>query len=249
MKQPLQRRFAMNTVATIICTAIVFGITTTGWTQTSDDAGKPYPDPKRFEGAIAKFEAADKKNPPPAGAILFLGSSSIRGWHRTVAEDMAPLTVIPRGFGGSNMNEALYFADRVALPYKPRAIVLYEGDNDVAQGVAPRKIADTFRAFVKKIHTELPETRIYFICIKPSIRRWSMWPNMVEANELIAAQCAKDKRLTYVDIATGMLGEDGQPRKDIFVKDNLHMNRPGYEIWRDALRPVLIKNEPRFETE
>lgn len=209
--------------------------------------GKEYGDPKRFEKDIQRFEAEDKKNPPPRGAIACVGSSSMRGWHKTIKDDLAPLTLIPRGFGGSNMNDALHYADRILLPYKPRAVVLYEGDNDTAQGITPEKIAATFQELVDKIRGELPECRVYFLAIKPSISRWHMWPRMNEANELIAAKCKEDKRLTFVDVASGMLDSEGNPKKAIFKKDNLHMNRDGYVIWRDALRPILIESELQFE--
>jgi len=206
-----------------------------------------YSDPSRFENAIQEFENIDKKQPPPEGAIVCIGSSSMRGWHPTIRKDLAPLTIIPRGFGGSNMNDALYYVDRVIMPYKPRAVVIYEGDNDVAQGILPHLIADTFRQLVSKIHKQLPTARIYFLSVKPSIRRWEMWPEMQEVNRLIESECSKDSRLTFVDVASGMLGEDGKPRSDIFKEDNLHMVRNGYFIWRDALRPILLKNELPFE--
>jgi len=206
-----------------------------------------YGDPGRFEKDIRRFEASDEKHPPPRGAIVCIGSSSMRGWHGTIEDDLAPLTVVPRGFGGSNMNDVLYYADRIVLPYEPRAVVLYEGDNDIAQGIAPGKIAETFRAFVRKVHGELPDCRIYFLSIKPSIRRWGLWPKMKEANALIAAECAKDERLTFVDVAAGMLDGDGVPREEIFKEDGLHMNREGYVIWRDILRPVLLASELRYE--
>jgi lysophospholipase L1-like esterase len=171
----------------------------------------------------------------------------MKGWHKTIRADLAPLTVIPRGFGGSNMNDALHYADRVVLAYKPRAVVIYEGDNDINLGISPGKVRETFLAFVKKVRGELPKCRIYFLSVKPSIKRWKLWPRMKKANELIAAECAKDPLLTYVDVAAGMLGKDGRPRKEIFKRDKLHMVRAGYEIWRDALRPVLIRAEGKHE--
>ena len=206
-----------------------------------------YGNPKQFEKSIQVFETSDKKQPPSKDAIVCIGSSSMRGWHETIAEDLAPLTIIPRGFGGSNMNDALHYVDRTVLPYKPRAIVVYEGDNDIVQGIPPKKISATFQKFVEKIHKQLPKCRIYFLSIKPSIARWNFWPKMEEVNSLIAAQCTKDKRLTFVDIASGMLDDKRHPRKEIFKKDNLHMNRDGYVIWRNALRPVLLKAELQFE--
>ena len=211
------------------------------------DERKEYPDPKRFDEDIQRLEAEDKRHPPHQEAIVFVGSSSIRGWHNTIKDDLAPLTVIPRGFGGSNMNDALHYADRIVLPYRPRAIVLYEGDNDTVQGISPKQIADTFQQFVDKVHEELPQCRIYFLSIKPSVSRWHLWPKMKEANSLIATKCTQDKRLTFVDVASAMLNEEGTPKKTIFKQDNLHMTRDGYVIWRDVLRPVLTKAELRFE--
>lgn len=207
----------------------------------------PYPDPARFEKAVAAFEAKDRQAPPPKGAVVCLGSSSIRMWHKHLGEDLAPLTVIPRGFGGSNMNDALRYADRLVLPHKPRAIVLYEGDNDIAQGVAPETIRDTFLAFLSRVRKDLPDVRVYFLSIKPSIRRWELWPKMQKASRLIAAECAKDDKLTYVDVAGAMLTSEGELKKGIFLDDGLHLNRKGYLLWRDTLRPVLLENEQPLE--
>ena len=235
----------------ILTTCIVFAVTSINmpcFAQGSGSSdGKKYESPMRFEKAIQHFEAADRKQPPPQDGIVCIGSSSMGGWHGTIKNDLAPLTVIPRGFGGSNMNDALHYADRIVLSYKPRAVVVYEGDNDIAQGIAPRKVTDTFLAFAKKVRQKLPKCRIYFLSIKPSISRWNLWPRMKEANSLIAAECTKDKQLTFVDVASGMLDDKGNPRKEIFKKDNLHMTRAGYVIWRDTLRPILVKAELQFE--
>lgn len=206
-----------------------------------------YSNPERFEEAIQKFESADTNEPPPRNAIVCVGSSSMRGWHEKIRDDLAPLTIIARGFGGSNMNDLLFYADRIVIPYKPRAIVVYEGDNDIAQGITPVKIADTFNKFVIKIHNVLPECRIYFLSVKPSIDRWDMWTKMQAANTIISQICAENKLLTYIDISSGMLNKKGVPREDIFLDDNLHMTRDGYLIWKEALRPVLINKELQFE--
>jgi len=236
----------MRATIYIVLVATCMNIPCLAQTPGSTD-GNPYGSPWRFEEHIQRFEASDTERPPPTGAIVCIGSSSIRFWHETIADDLAPLTVIPRGFGGSNMNDALHYADRIVLPYKPRAVVVYEGDNDVAQGVSPTRIAETFGKFVEKVHTQLPECRIYFISIKPSVSRWHLWPGMKEANDLVAARCASDRRLTYVDVASGMLNDEGTPLRSIFMKDNLHMTRDGYIIWRDVLKPVLLKSELKRE--
>ena len=121
--------------------------------------------------------------------------------------------------------------------------MLYEGDNDVAQGVSPAEIAATFERILARLHDALPETRIYVLSIKPSIARWRMWDTMVAANALLAERCAADDRLTYIDVASPMLDGDAKPMPEIFVDDMLHMNGAGYDIWRDAVRPVLLAGE------
>jgi lysophospholipase L1-like esterase len=215
-----------------------------------EPAGKKareYDDPARLENEVRRFEEGDSVGLPPAGAIVCTGSSSMKGWHATIREDLAPLPVIPRGFGGSTMNDLLYYADRLVVVYRPRAVVVYEGDNDIGLGIPPEKVAATFKAFVEKVHAKLPETRIYVLSIKPSISRWDLWKNMQAANALIKAECDKDKLLTYVDVAASMLDQSGQPRKDLYQKDNLHLVRKGYEIWRDAVRPALLAGEQKQE--
>lgn len=209
--------------------------------------GKEYRDPARWEKTIASFEKQARENPPPMGAIVCIGSSSMRGWHKTIRRDLAPLTVIPRGFGGSNYNDALHYVTRIVIPYKPRAVLVYEGDNDLAQGIAPEKVRDTARAFAEKIHRHLPETRIYFLPAKPSPSRWRLWPAMQRANALIEAMCRGDERLFYIDTASPMLSDDGKPRPEIFLDDNLHMNAGGYEIWTRTVRPVLVDREAKHE--
>jgi len=206
---------------------------------------KKYADPKRFEKSILAYEAKDQANGTPApGGIVCIGSSSMVGWHPTIQQDLSPLKVIARGFGGSNMNDAAHYAERLVVRYRPKAVVLYEGDNDIGAGMAPSQVCEAFQSFVGTIHKALPDTRIYVISIKPSLKRWNLWPSAVEANKLIASVCAKDPtRLTYVSIVEGMMNADGKVRDDIFRTDRLHMSAKGYEIWKAAVRPVLLARE------
>lgn len=231
---------------TLLGAVLVVWLSVHGLCASEEDTVK-YPDPERFEAQIQEFEAEDQEAMPPQGAIVGLGSSSMRGWHGSIQEDLAPLTIIPRGFGGSTMHDALHYLDRIVLPYRPRAILLYEGDNDVAAGIPTEKYMTTFEDLVEAVHTELPETRIYVLAIKPSISRWEIWPQMQEANDALAAACAEHELLTYIDIATPMLLDDGAPNPAIFLDDNLHMNAKGYEIWTDVVRPVLLDAELEHE--
>ena len=201
---------------------------------------KPTTRPKgsaRWEAHIRRFEQRDKKSPPPGGAVLFVGSSSIVGWR--TRQCFPKRQTINRGFGGSQIADSLYFADRIVIPYRPRAIVLYAGDNDVAARKTPETVAADFKAFVRKVHAAGPKTRVLFVAIKPSLRRWALWEKMRKANGLIEAHCKTDERLVFVDIAKPMLGADGRPRKELFRSDGLHLNAEGYKLWTSLVRPLL----------
>ncbi len=202
-------------------------------------------DPEFWESAIAEFEEADRANPPEPGAILFTGSSSIRLWS-SLAEDMAPLRVLNRGFGGSHIDHVSHFAKRIVLPYRPSAVVLYAGDNDLAEGTGktPASVFAAFQNFVGLVHAALPDATVYFVAIKPSLARWDRWPAMRSANAQIAAWAATTFGVEYLDVATPMLGESGEPRRDLFILDGLHLSDAGYEVWTEAIRPVLRARHP-----
>lgn len=221
--------------------AAVVGLALTGGTGVTAQG------PDRWESAIREFAAEDAASPPPANAIVFTGSSSVRLWE-TLAEDMAPLTVMNRGFGGSLMQDAVYWVEDLVLKYEPRAVVLYEGDNDIGGGqVSPQELLEGFMTFVSRVHAELPETRIYFLAVKPSILRWGVWGEMLSANELIREYCETTERVTFIDVATPMLNVHGQPMAEIFVADDLHMNAQGYEIWTSVVRPLMLEQEAAYE--
>jgi len=206
-----------------------------------------YPDPQRFEGAIKMFEAADAEFKPPKGAVVVAGSSSVRMWHGKLHEDLAPLTVIGRGFGGSNMNDLLVYLDRLVLKHEPRAVVIYEGDNDIAQGVSPAVVAQTFEQVLQKIEQAQPGCRVYILAVKPSLKRQAMWPKMQRLNARFIAIAEENPNVTYLDTATPMLTAAGEPDPALFVNDGLHLNRDGYKRWRDAVRPVLVETEKKYE--
>ena len=170
--------------------------------------------------------------------MLFVGSSSIRKW-TTVAADFPGIPVINRGFGGSTIPDSTRYASRIVVPYKPRMIVFYAGDNDLAAGHSPQRVADDFKAFAEAVHKELPDTPIQFISIKPSLARVKLLDKVKESNRLILEYIATDKQLGYVDAYTPMLGEDGKPRPELFVEDGLHMNRKGYELWTSLITPLV----------
>lgn len=231
----------MNVARVLIVSAC---LSVVSWAHSVDVASDvAYPDPERLEEVIEAFESEASNKRLPRRAIICTGSSGMRGWHDDLYDDLAPLTVVERGFDGGHMNDLLAYADRIILPYRPRAVVLYAGDDDIAGGIAPETVYHTFLALVEKVHAELPKTRFYVLSIKPSPSRWDQWSSVQEVNELLKQACQEDERLTYVDVASAMLGEDGTPRADLFAEDALHMNRQGYEVWRDVLRSTIIKAE------
>lgn len=194
----------------------------------------------RWEETIQTFEAADRSDAAKAGGVVFIGSSSIRKWE--LEKSFPGRGYVNRGFGGSVIADAIRYADRIVTPRKPSLVVLYAGDNDIGRGGKARKVLDDYQAFVAKIHAELPQTRIGFIAVKPSLRRWSMIDTIREANALVRAEAGKDPRLFFVDIDAPMLGSDGRPRPELFVEDGLHMTDEGYRVWVEALEPFLGKD-------
>ena len=202
-------------------------------------AGHPSadPDPNRFAGDIDAFAQWDSKNAFPAEPVLFVGSSSIRMWRTRQGFPDQP--VINRGFGGSHISDVLHFADRIVLPYQPRVIVFYAGDNDVAGGKSAERVRDDYRRFVDLVGARLPQTRLIFVTIKPSGQRWSLWPEMNKANDLVRDLCDKDDRLFFADLATPLLDSEGKPDDQLFLADRLHLSPQGYAVWNEALAPIL----------
>jgi lysophospholipase L1-like esterase len=212
-------------------------------TEPATATAAPLPPPAgldldRFESEIAAFEASDRAAPPAPGGIVFVGSSSIRRW-TTLAADFPGLPVLNRGFGGSTLYEVNHYAARIVLPYRPRQVVLYAGENDIAAGRTAQEIAGDYRTFVSFVHSALPSARIVFVSVKPAPVRWSFQNTVRETNRLVRAIAATDPRQTFVDVFTPMLGTDGRPRAELFVSDSLHMTPQGYAIWRRQLAPVV----------
>jgi lysophospholipase L1-like esterase len=197
-----------------------------------------------WEAEIAAFEAADRLNPPAKGGILFVGGSSIRLWP-DLKGDFPGVNVIQRGFGGTDLGMVVHYVPRVVLPYCPRLIVLYAGDNDLNNGDTPERVFDQYKKFVAVIHRSMPQTRIAFVSIKPSIARRTLLKQMKATNDLVYNYTATDPKLLYVDVFTPMLDSTGNPRDELFVADKLHMNARGYALWRDLLTPVVAPNAPR----
>ena len=191
----------------------------------------------RWEAAIAAFEAADKESPPPQDAVLFVGSSSIRLWD--LKKSFPDVVTLNRGFGGSQMADAARYAQRLINVYRPRLIVLYEGDNDLSAKKSPQQVAADFDALLKTVRADLPTTPLVVIGCKPSPSRWALIDQQRALNRLLAERCTKDGHAQLLDWEKPLLSADGQPRAALFRMDQLHLNDAGYAIWTELLRPHL----------
>jgi len=191
-----------------------------------------------WAGDMAQFAAQDAATPPPRGGIEFIGSSSIRMWE-SLATDFPGQPVFNRGFGGSEVRDSTWYADRIVIPYAPCKVFFYAGDNDLNSGRSPAQVRDDVVAFVQRVHRDLPKTTVEIISIKPSPSRANLLPAVVEANGLIQKALASLPNTGYTDVYTPMLGADGQPRAALFREDMLHMTPEGYAIWRKALAPKV----------
>jgi len=185
---------------------------------------------------MAAFEEQDR-NDPAIGGVVFVGSSSILLWD--LKKSFPGVPALNRGFGGSEIPDSVAHVDLLVIRHKPRIVVFYAGDNDIAAGRTPQQVFDDYKAFVAKVHTALPATRIAFIAIKPSILRWALVDKVRDANALVRQYAVADDRLGFVDVDGPMLGWDEKPRKDLFIADGLHMTPKGYEVWTTLVRPFL----------
>ena len=191
-----------------------------------------------WAGDMAQFAAQDAATPPPRGGIEFIGSSSIRMWE-SLASDFPGQPVFNRGFGGSEVRDSTWYADRIVIPYAPCKVFFYAGDNDLNSGRSPAQVHDDVVAFVNRVHRDLPRTTVEYISIKPSPSRANLLPAINDANARIKATLATLPNTGYTDVYTPMLGADGQPRAALFREDMLHMTPEGYAIWRKALAPKV----------
>jgi lysophospholipase L1-like esterase len=194
----------------------------------------------RWRDSFEGFAQADREHSPATGGVLFVGSSSIRLWDGLESQFGSDLQIVKRGFGGSRLSDVTQYLDRLVLPYKPRLIIVYAGDNDLAEGRSPTDVLHSFEAFVDGVHAELPDTRIAYVSIKPSPLREGTMAAARTTNQLIADYAAsKPGRLSFIDIFSGMLGRDGHPRRELFRPDLLHLNATGYALWKAAIDPYL----------
>jgi len=193
-----------------------------------------------YQGDIDKFKEADKGISPIEDLILFTGSSSIRFWS-TLEEDMAPHSVLNRGFGGAHIAHVNYHFNEIVKPYKPKAIVFFCGTNDLSAFKSPKKTFKDFSKFFSMVKNELPGTKLIVIGVKPSTARKFLISEEQEFNSLISNLAEEEDLLSYVSVWNSMLTNEGNANPALFVEDGLHMNKKGYEIWTKLVKPEIDK--------
>ena len=236
MRIPFSPPFRAAGAAAALMAALLAGCATGGGVPADLD---PVSSPE-WATDMARFAAEDAATPPPARPVVFTGSSSVRMWE-TLAADFPDVVVLNRGFGGSQVRDAVWYADEVALRYKPRQIVLYAGDNDIAEGRSAAQVLADTEAFVARIRHTQPGTPIALLGIKPSPSRANLLDVQRDANNALRAWAATQRNVAYIDVFTPMLDAEGVPREDLFIADRLHMNAAGYALWTDIIGPFLVR--------
>lgn len=197
-----------------------------------------------FIEEIHAYIQQDAREFPAPGGVVFVGSSSVKLWEDAPRE-FPFVNIIQRGFGGSTIAQSTLYADYIVIPYRPRLVVMYAGDNDIAFGKSPETVQNDFREFVRKVHAALPDTMIAFASIKFSLSRWHLRRLIERANDLIWEFCLVTPNTHFIDMTDVMLSEHGEPRPELFT-DGLHPNRDGYREWAKVLAPAihtLLKND------
>jgi len=196
----------------------------------------------RWEKEVSGMEESDRTSPPPKGAVLFIGSSTVRMW-KTLAQDFSGTPVINRGFGGSQIVDSTHFADRLIFPHKPIQIFLRAGGNDLHAGKSPEVVFSEFKDFVAKVHAGLPETEIVFIGLCPSVARWPDAAREGALNRMVADFASSQTRVKFLDGADMSLDASGQPRPELFISDKLHFNAEGYKLLAERVRPLVRQGQ------
>ena len=195
-----------------------------------------------FKADILAFKKQDSIVFPPSNAILLIGSSSFTKW-KDVSSYFPNYTIINRGFGGSTLLDVIRYENDIIFPYKPKQIVIYCGENDIASSdsITGKIVFERFKILYQDIRKEFPKTAIVYISMKPSPSRWKMNGRLIDGNERIRKFIKRQDNTVFLSVWEKMLDANKKPIPTIFLKDNLHMNAQGYSIWQKIIAPVLLK--------
>lgn len=196
----------------------------------------------RFASEIAAFQRQDKDLGIVNGGTLFLGSSSIRRWD--VAAGFPAFGPVNHGFGGSETPDVLFYYPQIVSVYRPAAVVVYIGENDIAHGAAPERVSADVLTLLARLRSDLPQARIAFLSLKPGNARWGLWAKMQQVNAAVKARAEGAGDFDYLDVGTPLLGTDGRPDDRYFLEDRIHLNADGYAVWNLLVDAYLEMTPP-----
>jgi lysophospholipase L1-like esterase len=197
-----------------------------------------------FESEVTSLEAKLSQSPISSSPVVFYGSSSIRLW-KSLQQDFSGYAVLNCGFGGSRLSDCVRYANRIVLPRKPSAIVIYAGDNDLAIGTAPEKVFNSFQQLFAIFRSYSPSIPIAFVSVKPSPARLMFLDNILKFNRLVEEFLKAQPETEYIDVCSDMLGQDRKPIRALFVNDQIHLSAAGYQILRREIGEFLSQECPR----
>lgn len=218
----------------------MYGLVLVLWASCAVVQAQDPPPAPRFAKQIEAYIKQDETNPPPQGGILFVGSSIFRLW-KNLPQQMAPLPVFNRAFGGSRTDEVLFYMDKIVLPYRPKIIVYYCGSNDINVNAQPEHIATRFKQFAERVRAVLPQTRIYFVSINRAPQKVDKWKQVDDTNALIRNYCNAVLGMGYIDVNRVLFDKYRQPRMDLYLPDRLHFVDKAYELFTPIIKPVITQ--------
>ncbi len=192
----------------------------------------------RFQSAIREYVSADSVDPPPREAICFIGSSIFRQW-TSLQEDMAPLPVYNRAFGGSRTIEVLYYMDLLVLPHDPKIVVYYCGSNDVNGNQPADSIASRFFQFAERLADSLPRTKVFYVSVNRAPQKRAKWASVDSVNALVRTYCDGHPAVTFIDVNPALFTETGEPRLELFKDDLLHFKPTAYREFARIIKPYV----------
>ena len=194
-----------------------------------------------FESEVTSLEARLLQAPAASSPIVFYGSSSIRLW-KSLQQDFSGYAVLNIGFGGARLADCVQYANRLVLPRKPAAIVIYAGDNDLAFGTPPETVFSSFQKLFWIFRGYSPSIPIAFVSVKPSPARLIFFGNILKFNQLVRDFLKTQPETDYIDVFDDMLGQDHKPVLDLFVNDHIHLSPAGYQIMRRDIGEFLSQD-------
>ena len=204
----------------------------------SADAGPP---PTRWGAELAAFARADRETPAAPGGVCLLGSSNVSLW-TTLADDFPGMNLVNRGVNGCRLAELAEFAPVIAAPLEPRLVVVSAGGNDLAAGRGPDELAVDFGRLVENLRRELPDVKVAFLAIAPSIKRWEQRDEQAAANAAVRAAIESDEigaGVAFIDANQAFLAADGTPAPECFLDDQQHPSTIGNARRAEIMRPLL----------